>query len=644
VFAAFLVLALLAATDGVLAKMATPATSLDEATNWTSKAKEFYFAGGLNDELGRQVALGQRLLHARAWHPSYPNLIPLLHLWSYVNAGGVLHFDGRVPIMLFRYGLVLALAGAVLRRHRGALAGLALIPSTFYVWYVDAGADVVVACAFLVVTDCLLRFFATKDFKWWRLAMLAATCLVGAKHEGLLYAAALMPGAILHLALARSRRPRLRSGFLWLAAPASALSTTIWFNERFDVATTVTSTRSDGLSFLDRIGANFDWRLSRVATVTWDALTGIEECSRVIDLVFLALVIASPLFAFRGNVRFVTATLLLAWFGLVVVEIGTPYHFELFLSNSLTRVMSHWDPVIGLWIAALLGTTLARRSTDAEASKPPDSPVGARVRRFRVALAIVGLAAATAGPVLAMVRSRGLLEVPRRAALLARPEDARLRAHLGAAYDVYEAVHRHSPETRAVVLVVPPGMHSATLSSYIELSSLFFPRLVVPLFLNDEVLSWFLTNYHLAYANSLRGVVELTGPDVHVILDCGTEIPRGLDFEPVMVREPLVLGRGRIRLDSAESENAATRRAPSSREFAAMARRIAAEEARAAAAATRRAQTRPAAASKPTTRKPVSGGSSASGPASRPADPGPAATRKLGAPTPESRPTTRERR
>jgi hypothetical protein len=139
-----------------------------------------------------------------------------------------------------------------------------------------------------------------------------------------------------------------------------------------------------------------------------------------------------------------------------------------------------------------------------------------------------------------------------------------------------------------------------------------FPKFVVPYFMDVGDISEFLDGYRLEYANTLEGILELTGPDVDVLVEPGTEMPLGLDFEPTHPRRHFILGRGRIRPDvieaarQAEEERAESRRAET--------RRIAEERAatRKAAAESRRAEAQRLAAERAATRR------TASQPASRP--------------------------
>jgi hypothetical protein len=616
-----IVLALAVVTDTVAETMAKPALVFDESTNWTSKAKQLFVARGFNAKLGDEIALSSRLLYLRAWHPDYPNLVPMLHLWSYVNAGRIVHYEGRVPVLAFRYAIVLVLAGALLRRRGGWWTALLLVPGGYFVSASDFGADVVVALGFLVTVDGVMTCFETRDPRWWRVTALGATLLLGSKHDGAIIATAVAAACAVHCVLDPAARPRWKREAAWIVAPALAVASTVWFKHRFGLSTDVFAVQPDGIGVLERAWTHLGQRLWLVAAESWKGVAAIGLDARLPNAAFLVLIVVAAPAALSLRLRIATIAIVLSWAGLVLVSIGTPYGFAWFLKCSLIRVTDQWCPVICLWIGTLAGLL---REQAGPGGRPSLGLVAWRLRLTCVAAVLTA-----AGPIAKLFVEGPLRNAREAARMLSMPEEERIADHLGGTAEIYDVVRAESEPSRAVVLLIPTDERQA-LDAYAQLTSLMFPKVLVPHFLGigDPGGSKYVAHdLLLRYSNSLDDVLAIAGPEPDVLLEPDAIIPRGLELRPVAVRRHFVLARGRIRADvldadrrerhlreaearlaaeRAESRRAETRRIAAER---AATRRAEAERLKALRAETRRqatrpATTRPTAATRPTPTRP----------------------------------------
>jgi hypothetical protein len=194
----------------------------DEANIWAGKAKAIWVENGFREGLVERLRSDFTLQHQ-----DYPLLNPLLQVFTFSNAGGIVHVGNRIPIFACVVALVLLVASSVRRAAGSWAAAIAVLLVAGCHGIVEecenAAADGLVALGLLATLECAAR--ARLDGRWWRGVGIALAFLAWSKNEGTMLAVcaviALGLDATLHGPLRRrhARRrncnspPRLSSRF-----------------------------------------------------------------------------------------------------------------------------------------------------------------------------------------------------------------------------------------------------------------------------------------------------------------------------------------------------------------------------------------------------------------------------------------------
>jgi hypothetical protein len=291
-------------------------------------------------------------------HADYPLLNPLLQLWVYGLAGGIVHAVNRLPIQLFVPALALAMAGALRVRARPWLAAVLLLLLMTSEPLPELGAralsDVIVALGFAVALDAFARFRATGRARWWRLACVALALLAWSKNEGLMLSLAVALPAALSLrrpvAGPPSRRPRTGE-LVWLALPVVVVAVQAACNARHGFRNDLVE---GGLLSAAWPGALVDLPrragtlLRHLGAATWRDPDG----SHLLLVMFAGLALLHPR-RLLARCEGVTAfAVLLGLAGYVLVYLATPRELDWHLGTSLRRVLFHLTPAAVMWTAA----------------------------------------------------------------------------------------------------------------------------------------------------------------------------------------------------------------------------------------------------------------------------------------------------
>src|SRR5271165_6911766 len=185
----------------------------DAWVQWATKARVWY-------ELGRIVPF----VHADVWlagssgayfdaSPNYPATVPLLQVWSCIALGRWDDSAMNTPWLLMLLALSLAVYGALRDAGLpllGALVGAYLVASLplLDVHVALAGyADLMMACVYTLAALAFYRWTLDRDRRDAALALLLALACPLIELPGVIWAATLLPGAL--IALLPRQGPRL---------------------------------------------------------------------------------------------------------------------------------------------------------------------------------------------------------------------------------------------------------------------------------------------------------------------------------------------------------------------------------------------------------------------------------------------------
>jgi len=364
---------------GMISASAHAVTSGDEIRHWTFKAKMIYSADGFGPDF---IALANEAKRPKefwaAWdewllevwptldkdfksrtpgpgtkwdyHLDYPLLNPLLHVWTYANAGKILHWQNRFLITSFTLSLILILAGALrtLTQPMPLIGGMLLITVIGMVETLQALkwslADGMVAAGLLLTVDALRRFQGDRDPRWWWLMIIGLSVMVWSKNEGLLYLLCIVVGC------ASVKIKPTGTRLVTLAIPASIVLLTWMSNSRLgfsnDLATEGAAVSTQRVLAL----ASYFWR-EIFSAPAWGMSSGDVHCN-FLHCAFLGLLLLFPRISLNRSMRLITCTALCMIAGQILVYAITPHKLAWHLQESALRFVWQGISVIALWIAA----------------------------------------------------------------------------------------------------------------------------------------------------------------------------------------------------------------------------------------------------------------------------------------------------
>ena len=326
--------------------------SHDESYIWAAKAKVLFVARGFGEGY-RELMQTHSIVH----HRDYPMLNPLVQLWTFLFAGEMLHYENRVAIQGFFLALILALAAALARVARPALAALLL----FLLWSSPASqwllgfaySDHLVALGLLVVMDAWWRYQQTGERCWWRLAVTALTFMAWSKNEGLMLAA-VVASTLSATAFWNRRHSRIPGGreWAWLAMPFLVVASHLAMNALHDFDNDL----MDG--FIARLGEQLAANSLQVAGHFAESMFLDPSATQLFLAFFPVFLVLFPRRATGhglGSFAVVFAVALLLHF---LVYASTPHRLGWHLATSSSRVFFQLMPALALWIAAAAARTL----------------------------------------------------------------------------------------------------------------------------------------------------------------------------------------------------------------------------------------------------------------------------------------------
>ncbi len=356
------VLVLLAAWIVVrlLALNVKPVLYGDEASIFSQKAKVMFSAAAL--DLDYIVRHGQ--VHVQ--HIDYPMFDPLLHLWTYTNAGHITLVDNRWPIQVFTIALLLVLAGAIRRYVRPSVTALLLVlffgMGIFDLNIGPSRAEMVLLTAFAVTCDAWLRWVDTRRTEWWALCCCGIAGTLWAKNEGALLLVALACGIVFARVLRAvpAMWPGRSAASAWLGLPLAVFGVHTGFNaylgaknDLFDPETAHT-----GMGFFERAVAQVTERWDAVLGHYWGDLILAPGPFRLAIPILLFACAIVPWRNLRSPmlVPFIAAFVALA--GYHVVFFATPHDPTWHLPTAADRTVLHVMPAVMLALAMALPKSL----------------------------------------------------------------------------------------------------------------------------------------------------------------------------------------------------------------------------------------------------------------------------------------------
>lgn len=345
----------------------------DEGNIWSAKAKALWLAGGSSQDL--EDLLARNLF---IFHPDYPPVNPLLHVWTFSLAGDITHVENRVPIQMYVVALALVLAGTLERRGRllALLLFLACFASkTLAVMTATSQADIMIAVSLLCVVEAWTRFVATGCARWRRLTWLLLGSLPLIKNEGLMLALCCAPVILVDLYRDQTLRSRLAhlGDVLAIAIPSVLLLLHQFINWRYQLANDLLVQRGL-LGMLRRIVSHFESRIVAIGNYAFDIAIAWSGPSCGVYVV-LALAI---LLRFRHIISQVPrefVVLALGISGFTLIYLGTPHEIGWHLRTSGDRILMQLEPLAAVVAAGALGRAIPSRSHRVVASDRVPAPV-----------------------------------------------------------------------------------------------------------------------------------------------------------------------------------------------------------------------------------------------------------------------------
>lgn len=326
----------------------------DEANIWAGKAKAIWVESGFREGLVERLRSDFTLQHQ-----DYPLLNPLLQVFTFANAGGIVHVGNRIPIFACVVALVLLVASSVRRAAGSWAAAIAVLLVAGCHGIVEecenAAADGLVALGLLAVLECAARA-RSGDARWLRGAWIALVFLAWSKNEGTMFALCCAIALCIDDVLRRPRFGLVR--MVGVALPAAAVVALQW---GFNVAAGVRNDligNPDAPPFVERLRTQAADHAPQVARAAYER--GIVDPLQTnwIVLAFVVLALLLPRVAWR-RARPATIALVLGMLGFFVVYLGTSRDIDWHLRWSIDRILFQLTPA-----CALAAATIARDAFD----------------------------------------------------------------------------------------------------------------------------------------------------------------------------------------------------------------------------------------------------------------------------------------
>ena len=346
-----------------------PIVEDDEANFWALKAQMLFVKGGFSEAFG---ALAQE---PRLYNADYPLFNPLLQVWSFANAGELTHVANRVPIQLFGLALLGVLTPALFRVARPGLAGLLLVVCASLAEVSSqlqrGHGDLMVALGALVACDAWLRWHASRERVWLRLAGFGLAFLVWSKNEGLLVLVALVGAALLvsllrRLAALLSERTAERGGDLargpsgtglasawpWALFPGAVVLLSRTVNAHFGWKSGFLQNDLREGTILDLLRSQFAERIGPVLSYYWHELALAPAFSGGLLLLLAGLWLCAPRRLAASPLAVVSLTAGIVYVGHMLVFIGAPHDLTWHLTTAAQRIGFQPLPAVTLIVAA----------------------------------------------------------------------------------------------------------------------------------------------------------------------------------------------------------------------------------------------------------------------------------------------------
>ena len=350
----------------VLTGTLAPVLERDEALFWALKAQAIYTCGGFNETFAQETAPPDWI-----FNEDYPNLVPLWHVWGFVQAGGLTYVLNRLPVQLCVVALTLVTAAGLRRVTRPLAAAvwlvlLVAVPQA----RTHAGlgqADLPLALGLVVTLDAWLRQRASGHAAWGWLAALALAFALWTKNEAQAYVLSIAVAWALTRLARRWRTdgpPELnasavsRLGWTWLLLPAATLAVHLGFNAAFDFQSGFLANQSRDAGLLTLIREQFPTHAPEVLHYyATKVLFALDHPGLVLGVALLAV---PPLLAARHFERALPGLALAMALGIqMLVLIGAPRDLSWHLKTAVGRITFQLLPVAMLWVA-MLGQTYGR--------------------------------------------------------------------------------------------------------------------------------------------------------------------------------------------------------------------------------------------------------------------------------------------
>lgn len=370
-FALVLAAVLLLTLARVLLGTLHPIVTDDEGNFWAMKAK-VAFLQGFTPGFGATLREPNFVYNA-----DYPNLNPLLQVWTFAHAGGIVHVANRLPIQLFALAQVLVAAAALRRVVRPGLAAALLLvlvaPAEALFQTRLAHGDLLVGLGALVVLDAWLRWRATATPAAFRLLALGLALMLGSKNEGLMYVACIALALGLARLLAPGTEPARapRAPLRWLLLPLAVLVAGWAFNAWFGFSSGFLANERREAGMLTLAVTQLGERFPLVAG---HLLREVLLSPAHSGLVLAAVLLAAPVSWLRREVLVPALALALALGGIAVVFLGAPHDVRWHLDTAAARVTFQLFPAAVLSLGLLVAASASAGGAGAE----PATPAGAR--------------------------------------------------------------------------------------------------------------------------------------------------------------------------------------------------------------------------------------------------------------------------
>lgn len=372
VFFAAVTLALVVTGVRIASGNLEPLCHGDDAAFWSLKAKVIYANGGFNQAFADVMSVPQFV-----YHKDYPLLSPLLHVWTFAQAGEITQVANRIPAQMFSLALVLILAAGLRRVARPAVAAALLVclmplPEMVHqarTAYVDQAVAVGVVMAF----DVWSRWRSSRSDAgaavWWRLFCLTLAFTLWSKHEGLLYVLAMLAAWLVcrpfeARAAGGRRAPSRRADKRMLLVPLGILLLTWSFNAWCGFQSYVVTGHARDESLIGSFVVQLAVRLPVISSYFGREIVLNPTHSNLLPLAFLVLSASVPRRIWRGDLRVPTLAFFFAFCAYAAVFVATPAEIGSHLRTAAERVSYQLVPAIALWLGSagrLLDAALAAK-------------------------------------------------------------------------------------------------------------------------------------------------------------------------------------------------------------------------------------------------------------------------------------------